>query len=84
MSKIIQYRCPGCLKLLIKWETGSQECIFQAIGLEFRDQPKVIAPGGPSSEVNPYYVKKDVICPKCKTRSEITRDGLRKIELVGV
>ena len=70
MPKTLQFRCPTCLKLLIKWEIGQSECIFKAEGLEFIKQT--------SNE------KQDVICPKCKTRSEITKQGLRKVELVEV
>lgn len=82
MPKVLQFRCPTCLKLLFKWEFGHSECIFKAIGLEFREQSSVITPGGPSSEVNTQYKKQDVICSKCKTRSEIAKEGLRKVELV--
>lgn len=70
MSKTIQFRCPECKRLLFKWETGSDHCLFQLEGLQFIEQ----AGTG----------KKDPICPKCGTRSEITKTGLVKIELVEV
>lgn len=70
ISKTIQFRCPECLRLLVKWETGSDTCSFKNPNATFIKQT--------GSE------KQDVICPKCKTRSEITKEGLRKIELVKV
>jgi hypothetical protein len=68
MGKIIQYRCPGCQRLLFKWETGSKDCLYK--------DPQVILISRVDNEK-----MKDVICSKCKTRSEICRDGLRKIEI---
>ncbi len=70
MPKVLQYRCPSCLKLLIKWERGANQCVFQAEGIEFVEQQGT--------------KKKDVVCPKCGTRAEITTRGLRKVELVEV
>jgi hypothetical protein len=70
MSKTIQYRCPVCCRLLIKWEVGAAECQYKAEGLRFIEQK--------GSE------KKDIVCTKCDTRLEITRGGLRTIDLVAV
>lgn len=67
MSKIIQYRCPDCQRLLIKWETGSEKVLY----VDFK--ARWIEVEGRKS--------KDIICSKCNTRSEVCSDGLRKLEL---
>ena len=67
MSKIIQYRCPACSRLLIKWETGSDKVLY------FDPQARWVETGEGK--------RKDIICSKCLTRSEVCCDGLRKIEL---
>ena len=54
---------------MIKWETGSDKCLF------VDEHVKFVAQAGNDK-------KKDVICSKCGTRSEVCVDGLRKIELV--
>jgi len=68
LSKIIQYRCPDCKRLLIKWETKSDHVLYIDTLARWVEQPG--------------SKKKDIICSKCGTRSEVCSDGLRKIELV--
>ena len=66
MSKIIQYRCPTCKRLLIKWETGSDKVLY----VDYKAQ--WIKVEGQKAQ--------DIICSKCKTRCEVCSDGLRKID----
>lgn len=66
MSKVIQYRCPCCKRLLIKWETGADKVLY----VDFKAQ--WIKVEGKKTQ--------DIICSKCGTRSEVCSDGLRRIE----
>ncbi len=34
MGKTLQFRCPLCKRLLIKWQVGSSDCIYKAIELD--------------------------------------------------
>lgn len=70
MSKVVQFRCPDCGRLLIKYEKGKTVCMYKAEGLQF---------------IEPEEGKRaGVICTKCNTRLEIAKDGLRKVEAVPV
>ena len=31
MAKTLQFRCPLCDRLLIKWEVGSSNCIYKVV-----------------------------------------------------
>ena len=33
MAKTLQFRCPLCNRLLIKWEIGSDKCVYKVIEL---------------------------------------------------
>jgi hypothetical protein len=68
MAKTIQFRCPVCNRLLIKWQRGSDHTEYIAPGLRFVPQAF-------------NDKKKDVICTKCDNRLEITMQGLVKITL---
>jgi Zn finger protein HypA/HybF involved in hydrogenase expression len=66
MARSMQFRCPGCLKLLFKWVVGQDSITKADESIKFIDGTH------------------DVICPKCKVRSEVTKAGLRKIDLIKV
>lgn len=34
MGKTLQFRCPVCNRLLVKWETGSGECIYKVVEID--------------------------------------------------
>lgn len=68
MGKTLQFRCPVCLKLLVKWEEGESHCVFQAIGFETKQTGDTLIG----------------TCPKCKTYLEFTKKGLKKVELISV
>ena len=65
MSKIIQFRCPKDLKLLIKYDKLTEEVIYTA------------------DDVGSQHVKETndqlIQCPKCKTVSKITPEGLQEV-----
>jgi len=69
MSKTIQFRCPKCLRLLLKWEVGSDTLIYKAPRLEIMD-----------TEGN----HKKLVCTKCGVWLEITKNGLVEKGLVTV
>ena len=68
MAKTIQFRCPVCNRLLIKWERGADHTQYTAPGLRFVPQAF-------------NDKRKDVICTKCDSRLEITMRGLYKVPL---
>ena len=34
MGKTLQFRCPNCSRLLIKWEVGKENCVYKAIEMD--------------------------------------------------
>ena len=65
MAKIAQFRCPRCLKLLLKYDKAKDEMLYQDDYL----QSQYV------KETNDTLVK----CPKCDTISKITPEGLESI-----
>jgi len=62
MANIQQFRCPGCIKLLLKYDKAKDELIFQAPDVLSRKEDKIML----------------VQCPKCDTISIVTPKGLEK------
>ena len=40
MGKTLQFRCPLCKRLLIKWEIGSSNCIYKVVELDKNGKTK--------------------------------------------
>lgn len=62
--KTIQFRCPKCLRLLVKWEVGSDKCAYEAPGLESKEV---------EVEGKKHYLVK---CTKCGNILEVKKGGL--------
>ncbi len=65
MSQIVQFRCPSCLKCLVKYDKSTNKVTFRAEGLYEEGK-----------DGNAYKL----LCPKCDTWSAIKPSGLEKIE----
>jgi len=68
VAKTLQFRCPGCLKLLYKYEVGKDTCEFTAEGAMCKKTEKG------------FFVK----CPKCDTISLLKKDGRVRAEDQGI
>jgi hypothetical protein len=60
MSKLLQFRCPGCHRLLFKVETGKTTCEYQDKDMRYQHIGKMMI----------------VECSKCKNVLEVTKHGL--------
>jgi len=67
MAKTIQFRCPKCHRLLLKYDIANDEIEYRAIGLFFDSDEKG----------NTKYLT----CNKCYADLEITKQGLVEREV---
>ena len=40
MAKTLQFRCPLCKRLLIKWQVASPKCVYKAVELDKQGSTK--------------------------------------------
>jgi len=65
MSQVIQFRCAGCFKLLVKYDKSTDKVLYKAEGLYEQGD----------KEGNAMFLA----CPKCGLCNKITPKGLVEV-----